>query len=1043
MPNQIINLNQIRMKRRITHIFFISCLLFIPFLTNAQGISVTGKVTASDGNPLPGVSVKIQGTQKGVSTNATGGFLITVPGNNSVLIFSQIGMKTKTFTVTGGGPIQIVLEEEDNKLNEVVVVGYGTQKRTLVTGAISSIKAEELKTVSSSRIDQALQGRTAGVTVSPNSGAPGSALSIRVRGTGSNKSSEPLYIVDGVRAGGIEYLDPSEVSSLEILKDAASAAIYGAEGANGVVIITTKSGKPNTMDVNYTFQLGQQSARNFTKMMNAPEYQQYMKEAGQNAPTDAEVAAVGAGTDWTKEVLKNAPQQHHTLNFSGGNEKSTYLLGATYFTQQGIVGGDKAKFDRYTFRINSDHKMKSWLKVGERLSYSNFTSRGIPENTEYGSVIGSMMALDPITPVTYTGALPAHVQNAINAGNPLVKDANGNYYGISRFIQGEYGNPLAQIETTHTQTTQNKVVGNMFADVTPLEGLTFTTRFGIDAAFVRNHAWNPKTWYSSEKLNNITNGSDYQNNYFNWQWENFVTYSKRINEHNFSLMAGTSALKKMYNNLGGSYSGIFKDQDKWAYPDFVQDTPDKLAKIYGQYNNSTLVSYYGRLNYDYKDRYLISATIRRDGSSLFADGHKWGTYPSVSAGWILSKEDFFAENVSNVINYAKLRASWGQNGSLSNVAIGEYLNSISQDSKYTDANGNFILGASPTNLPNFDLTWEKSEQLDFGADLNFMNNRFTLSVDWYKKTTKDLLTFGANPYFVGNVLNTVNSGDVENKGWEFEFSYNNGNDHAFKYEIGANLSTYKNKVTRTNPLYPVIDGAGVGTGWTATRFEAGLPIWYFRGYKTDGIFQNQAQIDQYIAQNKLTGYKPKPGDPVILDTNKDGQISDIDQTYIGDAVPDFTYGLRLNFSYKGFDFLTFIQGSKGNQVLMGFVRNDRRTSNKPEFFYTDRWTGDGSTNSFFSANADAKAYNSDKMVFDGSFARIRQLQLGYTLPNSIASKLKIKNARIYVSLDDFFTFTKYKGLDPEGGNAGGNSLGIDRGTYPTARKALAGISFTF
>jgi len=1030
------------MKRSITLIFFVCCLLVSPFAIMAQDITVTGKVTdKAEGKPLPGATVKVQGTTKATVTDASGSFRIAAP-SGAKLTISILGMTTQTVTVSGTQPINVSLEADVTALGEVLVIGYGTQKKSLNTGAISSIKAEDLKTVSSGRIDQALQGRTAGVTVLPNSGAPGAGMSIRIRGAGSSRSSEPLYIVDGVRAGGIEYLDPSEISNIEILKDAASAAIYGSEGANGVVIITTKTGKSNTAVINYSYQYGSQTARDVVNGMNPLQYQQYLAEAGLVGPTVAQAEAAGAGTDWAKEVFQTAPLQHHTLNFSGGSEKSTYLIGMNYFTQEGIIGGDKSKFDRITVRINSDHKMKSWLNIGERLSYSNFTSRGLSENTEYGSVVGSMLAYDPLTPVVYTGTLPAHVQAAIN--NPLVKDANGNYYGISPYVQGEYGNPLAMISQANGRTNQNKLVGNVFAEVEPIAGLKFTTRFGIDAAFVRNHEWFPKNWYSSEKSNSITNGKDYQRNYFNWQWENFVTYNKKVADHNFTVLAGTSAIKRMYNNIEGSYSNIFKEEDKWAYPDFVQDTEDKLAKINGQYNVTTLQSYYGRLLYDYKDKYLFAATVRWDGSSMFPSDGRWATFPSLSAGWNISNEDFYSNSgIAKTVSYAKLRASWGQNGSLSNVGIGSWQPFIGQGQRYTDGDGNFILGAAPTNLANNDLRWETSEQLDFGLDLRFFNNRLGFTTDYFKKTTKDLITAGAAPFFAGNVLNDVNSGNVVNKGWEFELSYNNGGESAFKYEVALNLSAINNKVTKTNPLYPIIQGAGVGTGWNATRFERDLPVWYFYGYKTDGIFQNQAEINQYISDNGLTGYAPKPGDPRFVDVNGDGAISPTDQTNIGDAFPDFTYGARINLSYKGFDLLAFLQGSQGNDVLMGFVRNDRRTANKPDFFFTDRWSGEGTTNSFFSANPDSRSYNSDMMIFDGSFAKIRQLQLGYTLPNAITNKISVQNVRLYVSLDDYFVFTDYKGLDPEGGNNGGNSVGIDRGAYPTPRKALFGVSFTF
>ncbi|CAA9290704.1 MAG: Outer membrane TonB-dependent transporter, utilization system for glycans and polysaccharides (PUL), SusC family [uncultured Cytophagales bacterium] len=1010
--------------------------------------TVTGRVTAQeDQSALPGVSVVVKGTTTGTATDAEGRFSLSVPDQNAVLVFSFIGFLTEEVAVGDRSTVDVALVADVTALGEVVVVGYGEQKKSLVTGAISSVKAEDIATVSATRVDQALQGRTAGVNVLPASGSPGSAMRVRIRGTGSNGSSEPLYIVDGVRAGGIEYLNPNEIASIEVLKDAASAAIYGAEGANGVVIITTKSGKTNTAaEVNYNFQYGQQSVRpNVMKMMNPQQYQQYLTESNTagTIPTPDDVAGL-SGTNWLGEIFQNAPQQNHALTFSGGGEKSTYLVGATYFTQKGIVGGDKSKFDRYTVRINTEHQIKPWLTIGERLSYANFARTGVAEDSEFGGLISSAVALDPITPVAYTGALPAHVQAAVDAGQPLVRDADGNYYGLSNYIRGEYGNPLARIDLARGNTVQNKVVGNLYATLEPIKGLKITTRFGIDGAFQRQHNWTPTFWFSSESLNTIANASDRQDNWFNWQWENFANYQKSFGNHNFTFLAGTSALKRMYNYIGGSYSGLFKEEDRFSYAD---GTPDALDRIGSTANVNTLVSYYGRLSYDFANKYLLNATIRRDGSSFPAPSHRWGTFPSVSVGWVLSNEDFFPS--SGVLNSVKLRASWGQNGSLSNLTLGQWQSAIvtqyfGQPIRYPDAQGNYLVGAAPANLQNPDLTWETSEQVDFGLDLGLFNNQLTFTGDYYRKTTKDLITPGTPPRFAGNSLPFVNGGDVLNRGFEFEAAYRNGSDRAFKYEISGNLTTIHNEVTYLNPNVNEINGAGVGTGWTATVFKKGYPIWYFSGYKTDGIFQSQPDIDNYLSQTGITGYAPKPGDPVVVDVNGDGQITSADQTYIGKPNPDLFYGARVNLSYKGFDFLVFLQGQAGNDILMGFNRTDRPTANKPAFFYTDRWTGEGSTNQWFAANTgNIYAYNSDLMVFKGSYARVRQLQLGYTLPASFLERVKVKNARLYVSLDNYFTFTKYPGMDPEAGSGNANSLGIDRGVYPIPRNMLGGLSVTF
>jgi TonB-linked SusC/RagA family outer membrane protein len=1017
-----------------------------------NSIRIMGKITGENLEPLNGVSVSEKGTTNGTITNSDGVFSITVE-NNAILVISFIGFEKTEVPVNNQPVVNVQLKPSVAKMEEVLVVGYGQQRKSLVTGAISSVKQQELETVSTTRIDQALQGRTAGVVVLPTSGQPGAGLNIRIRGAGSNRNSNPLYIIDGVRAGGIEYIDPSEIASIEILKDAASAAIYGAEGANGVVIITTKTGKRNSAEVSYNGQYGQQSVKDgFIEMMNAQQYQQYLQESGvSNAPTPAEAAAVGEGTNWLNEVLQTAPQQHHSLQFSGGSERSTYLISGTLFSQEGIVGGDKSRFNRYTVRFNGDHRIKPWLNIGNRLSYSNHKRRAVSDNNEFGSILGSALVMDPFTPVTYSGTLPVHVQTALAGTTPdgtpisslLRRDELGNLYGISNYLKGEYGNPIARINLARGENVQNKIVGNVFADIEPFKGFTFTSRLGVDAAFQTGHGWTPTFWYSSESLNTIANGYDYNNNWYTWQWENFANYRRSFGEHDFTLLAGISAIKTHEYHMGGSYSGLFKEDDRFSYADYVPDNVDRIGSNAYDY---TLASYFGRLSYSFQDRYLLNASVRRDGSSKLAPGYQWKTYPAVSAGWVISNEPFFQGGFAQKFNYLKLRGSWGQNGNVSSIGIGEWMNAISSGMLYPDGSGALLVGAAPNSLANPELTWETSEQIDIGADMAFFSNKLTLSVDYYKKTTKDLLTGGTAPMFVGNVLRTVNAGNVVNKGWEFELSYNNRpvNKHAFRYEIGGNLSTLDNEVTFLDPNSPIIFGTGIGTGWSATAMKAGFPVWYFNGYKTDGIFQTQADVANYLSKNGITGYAPQPGDPIVLDVNGDKLISPADMTYIGSPHPDITYGGRLNLAYKGFDLLVFVQGQTGNEILMGFNRTDRSTANKPLFFYTNRWTGAGSTNEWFASNTSSPyVYNSDLMVFDGAYTRIRQLQLGYSLPASLTEKLKIRKARIYVSLDDYFTFTKYPGVDPEGGSNGQNSIGIDRGGYPIPRKAIVGLTFNF
>ncbi|HEV7782552.1 MAG TPA: TonB-dependent receptor [Chitinophagaceae bacterium] len=1010
----------------------------------AQGFTVSGQVTSQTaGTPLAGVTVSVKGTTTFTSTDVNGNYKITVPKPGSVLQVSYVGMVSSELTVNSGGTQNFSMVQGAGILDEVVVIGYGQQKKSLLTGAISSVKASQLNNISNTRIEQALQGRVSGVFVGPQSGQPGAGLSVKIRGTASNGNTSPIYVIDGIKSGGIESLDPSEIASIEILKDGASAAIYGSEGSNGVIMITTKSGNRNSSGFTYSAQYGKQSVKdNYIKMMNAPHYQQYLAEAGvANAPTPADVAAVGEGTDWINSVIQTAPQQHHSLSFHGGNDKATYYLGGNIFTQDGIVGGDKAKFNRYTVRINTDYKVKPWLNVGQRLSFSHHERKAISDNTEFGSILSSATVMDPLTPTIYTGSLPAHVQNAIAGGKPLRTDAAGNYYGISNFLKGEYGNPLARIDMAKGKNVQNKIFANVFADVEPIKGLKFTSRFGIDAAFQTGHGWTPTFWFSDESQNTIANGYDYSDTWFTWLLENFATYTKSIKGHNFTLLAGASQQKNHEVHIGGSYSGLFKEEDKFSYADFVPDAQDRIGSI--SYD-VTLASLYSRLLYDYNGKYLFSASVRRDGSSRLPPSNRWRNFMAFSAGWIFTKENFFPQGMSKTISFGKLRGSWGQNGNLSTLGLSDYLNSIGAGLIYPDGNGGFIVGAYPTRLSNDELVWENGEQFDIGLDLGLLGNKLNFTVDYYKKTTKDLLTPGTPPFFVGNVLARVNAGNVVNKGWEFDLTYRNQPKRSsFSYEIGGNISFNKNEVTYLDPNSPVLNGAGIGTGWTATSTTVGEPIWYFNGYKTQGIFQTPQDIADYLLKTGITGYAPKPGDPIVTDVNGDKLISPGDMTKIGNPHPDFIYGAHVNVAYKGFDLTVFVQGQAGNDMLMGFNRTDRSTANKPDFFYTNRWTGAGSTNTWFAANTNNPyIYNSDLMIFDGSFMRVRQLQLGYTLPSKILDKAKAKTARIYVSLDDFFTFTKYPGVDPEVSN-NGNSLGIDRGGYPIPRKAMVGITFTF
>ena len=1006
--------------------------------TYAAPKKISGSVTTEKGEAIPGVSVIVKGTTAGTITDINGNYSFDAPETATTLVYTYVGMVTQEVAIGNQSVINVVLKEAAVGLDEVIVIGYGAKKKSLVTGAISQIKSKELEALPSSRVEQAMQGRIAGVSVRSNSGSPGAGLKVRIRGAGTNGNSDPLYIVDGMKSGDINYLEPSDVESIEVLKDAASSAIYGAEGANGVVIITTKSGKGasggNTTGgtLSYDFQYGIQSIGKMMPVMNNTEYTQYINDAkvGITIPT-----GIATNTNWLDQIAQNAPMQKHYLSFSGATEKSSYLVSFSYFNQDGVVGGEKANFKRYSVRLNGDHEIKKWLSIGNNFAFSHTDRSSIVENSEYGGIVSSALALDPLTPVVYDGALPAFAQAALNAGNTLLKDPSGKYYGVSEYLKGEIANPLAMMSMAKGSTVQDKILGSMFATVKPFNGFTITSRLGIDYAGQVYHTWNPTYWFSSERNSNVTSRRENYDKWFTWLWENFASYNKTIDKHNFSLMAGISAQHYQHNYVNTLSGPMFAEDETFSY----HGSDDITGTVSGVPEVKSLESYFGRITYDYANKYMFNATLRRDGTSMLLN--KWGTFPSVSVGWVMSEESFW-KNLELPVNYFKFRGSWGQNGSLSNLGPDQFRSLIKISGiQYPLPGGGFYTGAEPALLANPELTWETSQQTDLGFDVRAFNSKLTFAFDYYKKITKDLLTPSSPPLSVGNYAPFVNAGDVTNTGVEMELGWRESEGN-FHYSVNANVTFNNNEVTYLNPLLTRVPGAGVN-GWTATYFEKGLPVWYFRGYQTAGIFQNQAQIDKYVADNGLTGYTPKPGEVIVVDNVKDGKINSDDMTMIGSSIPKITYGANLSCDYKNFDLNVFLQGTQGNDILMGWNRTDRGTSNRPEFFYTDRWTGDGSTNSWFKADLTNNFnYNSDKMIFSGSYMRIKQIQLGYTLTKEMNTKIHMQGVRVYVSFDDYFTFTKYPGMDPEAGSPDNNSQGIDRGMYPTPRKFMMGVSVT-
>ena len=630
-----------------------------------------GTVTDEKSNlPLIGVSVLVEGTTNGTITDFNGNFTMEVPSSNSVIVLSYIGYISQKVNVDGQTFLKVALTEDTKNLDEVIVVGYGVQKKSLITGAISSIKAEDIANINISRAEEALQGRTAGVQVVPVSGAPGAGMNIRIRGVSSNSGSNPLYIVDGIKTGDINYLDPSDIASMEVLKDAASSAIYGSEGGNGVVIITTKKGVAGKIVISYDFQHAFTSAVNLPKLMNTSQYVQFMTEKNVNgtsilsAPIDQTY-----NTDWLGALFTGGYTTKHHIAFSGGNEKSTYIVGLNYFKNDGIVVGNKDVFERYSTMFNSDHQIKKWLKVGHNIDYSHFTTKGINENSgEFGGTIGSALQLDPTTPVEFTDPSKIPAQIKAEMADPRyinlpVKAPNGNYYGISQYVAGEIINPFVSIANTNGVTTNDKLLGNIYMELTPFAGFKFTSRVGLELAMTNNHFWTVPFYYDATNLN--TAGITHDNNdvYNKWTWENFATYNHKFGDHNLTLLGGMSAEDYTHKTINGTGSPMEHPLDNYAQLEFSSHTNDLVT---GYTREIKKESYFGRVSYDYKGTYLLEGSLREDGagtSQVPASG-RWGTFPSASAGWVISNEDFFKRGV---ITQAKIRGSWGQNGSLNSL----------------------------------------------------------------------------------------------------------------------------------------------------------------------------------------------------------------------------------------------------------------------------------------------------------------------------------------------------------------------------------------
>ncbi len=1028
-------------------------LIFVSSHVIAQQGSVTGVVTSEDGFSIPGVTIFIEGTQNGTTTDVQGNYKLNNVSPESTIVFSFIGMKTLEVKYSGQLVINAILESEVIGLDEIVIVGYGSQKKSVVTGSISTIGAKELKDVPVQRVDQALQGRTSGVVVASNSGQPGSSATVRVRGITSlsDGANQPLWVVDGVivDAGGIGYLNQSDIQSIEVLKDAASQAIYGARAAAGVILITTKQGSAGELKVSYNGFAGVSAPAKKLDLLNAQEYAMLRNEAslaGGGNIIFENPESLGGGTDWQDLIFNQAARrQNHELSISGGNNVSTFYSSFGYLDEEGIVASDISNFERLNLRFNSTHQIKDWLKIGQNLGYTHQRSVGLGNtNSEFGGPLSSAINLDPITPAVITDPEVANT-SPYSTQPGIMRDENGNPFGISKYVGQEMSNPLAYIKTRlGNYGWSDDFVGNAYAEIQIIEGLKFRSAIGTKLSFWGGESFTPVFYLNSTSINTTNSRWSGKNRQFNYNLENLLSYTKTFSDHNFDFLIGQGAYQE---NWSSSLSVTKFDLPADNFDDASMNYPvptDQINAGAGEGQLHRVSSLFARINYNYLGKYLFTSNFRRDGSSRFGSNNKYGYFPSVSAGWIASEEKFWPEN--RWINFMKLRGGYGVVGN-DNIGDFAYLSTVGGGRNYAlGTAGDYYNGVSPNAPSNPDLRWEETSQINIGFEsVLFQNLRFTF--DWFQKTTDDILMYPRIPGYVGAIGSpAANVASLNNTGVEVELSYNKSFANDLTIGITGNASHLKNEVTDLGTDVEFLSG---GNGFQAstypiTRTAIGQPINSFYGFQMLGIFQNQADIFTHVSSNgDLIQPNAKPGDIIWADLDGDGEITENDRTFLGNPTPTWTFGLSLNAIYKNFDLIIFGQGAGGNMIFQGLRRLDIANANY-QTTALNRWT-EAEPSSDFPRLVDGdpnKNFNNPSNLYleKGDYFRIKVIQLGYTLPASILAKYKIEKIRVNITAENLITITNYTGYDPE---IGGGTMSIDRGYYPQARTILLGFNLIF
>ncbi|WP_439129392.1 SusC/RagA family TonB-linked outer membrane protein [Polaribacter sp.] len=1013
------------MKKIITILLF----FLIGLSAYSQTINVKGVVKdAKTGDPLPGVSILIKGTTIGTQTDFDGLFSLQKVESSAILVFNYLGFAPKEVAVTKES-MTVNLEEAAESLDEIVVIGYGTQRKKEVTGAVSIVSSATIEDLKPTRIEQALQGQVAGVNITQSSGSPGAASNIRIRGVSTNGDSRPLILLDGRRIEDLSVVNPSDIESINILKDA-TAGIYGVQAANGVILVKTKSGRKNTaVKSTLNMKIGFQQTTREIPLLNATEYALLANEAfaanGEALPF-SNVSNLGQGTNWQNNVFQTAPLFSVDYTLNKGTEKSTYSLGLSVLSQDGIVGKSKSNFNRSNLRFNYDTDITDKLKFSSSTIYTNTNKKNLIENT-LGSVLFNAINMPPTTPV-YT---------------------NGDFSqppGVGTGI--EVANPLAQIDNAENRSWVNKISGNyrlnyQFADYFSAEG-----RFQANYSLASSNTYNKLYNYGNGNVFNVDQPTfvDFQQSFYDHIFDALFKYERVYDDvHDVKAMVGMSVSKTM-----GRFKTILTSGAQGNNLNDVQIGNTVLngngLEIFKNNNggsnlsfDSRLLSYFGRFQYGYDGKYLVSAVLRRDGSSNFGPQNKFGFFPTASIGWVASEEDFLEE--SDVISFLKLRASYGIIGN-ERIPGFRFVSILNGEAEYV-FNNQLALGVAPGPIANPEIRWEQQKPLDIGVDAEFFN-KINITADYFKKTTEDLLVSAQTSGIIGvaapgSSVPVINAGTVVNEGFEFSIGYKESVSEDFNFNINYNFTTLNNEVTFVGNSTGIIEGGSFGVGQEPpSRMEAGFPIGYFYGYKTNGLFQTQADVDAHATQTNAA-----PGDLRFVDQNGDGVIDADDRTYIGDPIADVTMGLNLSFNYKRIDFNAYAFASLGNEIVRNYERNLPLT-NRPTY-YLDRWTGPDTSNSFprVTTGATGNTLFSDFYVEDGSFLRLQSVQLGYSVGEKMLEKLKFDKVRFYVTGSNLLTLTKYRGFDPTTSNGAPIGGGIDQGFYPSPQTFEFGINVNF